>query len=85
MTATCVSLFTAGVDYELPSPPSVNFSISSNSTSRTIRILRRSVFTGNIQFTLSLQSSGEGALSFGVGMATVTIVDEQGDIFQPLL
>ena len=76
-----MSLSTAGVDYVLSSPSTVNFPFSSISTSRDVGISPRPVFTGNTQFKLRLQSSGAGSLSFGVDMATVTIVDEQGYIF----
>lgn len=36
-------------------------------------------FTGNLQFTLSLRSSNAGPLAFTNSMATVIIVDNEGE------
>ncbi len=75
----------AGQDFVLPSII-VNFPSNQNQTTVTITINQRVAYTGNLRFSLRIRSSGSGALEFRNSVATVTIVDEQGEIiiYDPL-
>ncbi len=79
LSATPLLSLAAGQDFVLPSTI-VNFPSNQTQTTITITINSRVAYTGNLQFSLRIRSSGSGALEFTNSVATVTIVDEQGEI-----